>query len=59
MLSDMVPFRMVGNLYFVGTRAASSHMIDTGDGLILTPDMITQPMRFFNRLNILDLILLI
>ena len=31
----MVPFRMAGNLYFVGTYKASSHMIDTGDGLIL------------------------
>ncbi len=35
MLSDMTPFRMVGNLYFVGCRAYSSHLIDTGDGLIL------------------------
>lgn len=26
---------MIGNLYFVGTREASSHLIDTGDGLIL------------------------
>lgn len=29
------PFRMFGNLYFVGTEPASSHLIDTGDGLIL------------------------
>lgn len=29
------PFRMFGNLYFVGMQAASSHLIDTGDGLIL------------------------
>lgn len=29
------PFRMVGNLYFVGTYQTSSHLIDTGDGLIL------------------------
>lgn len=35
MIGDMQPFRMAGNLYFVGTRAASSHLIDTGDGLIL------------------------
>lgn len=35
MLGDMVPFRIVGNVYFVGTGKASSHMIDTGDGLIL------------------------
>lgn len=35
MLSDMTPFRMIGNLYFVGTKGASSHLIDTGEGLIL------------------------
>ncbi len=35
MLGDMTPFRMAGNLYFVGTYKASSHLIDTGDGLIL------------------------
>ncbi|MBQ8388378.1 MAG: MBL fold metallo-hydrolase [Clostridia bacterium] len=31
----MIPFRIIGNLYFVGTYGASSHMIDTGKGLIL------------------------
>lgn len=35
MLGDVRPFKMAGNLYFVGTFAASSHMLDTGDGLIL------------------------
>ncbi|MBQ6698999.1 MAG: MBL fold metallo-hydrolase [Oscillospiraceae bacterium] len=35
MKSDMVPFRMAGNLYFVGSRNPSSHLLDTGDGLIL------------------------
>jgi metallo-beta-lactamase class B len=29
------PFRIFGNLYFVGTQPASTHLIDTGDGLIL------------------------
>ena len=29
------PFRIFGNLYFVGTEPASTHLIDTGDGLIL------------------------
>lgn len=29
------PFKIFGNLYFVGTVLASSHLIDTGDGLIL------------------------
>jgi len=31
----MEPFRIFGNLYFVGTTFVSSHVIDTGDGLIL------------------------
>lgn len=31
----MTPFRMIGNIYFIGTFEASSHLIDTGDGLIL------------------------
>lgn len=35
MKSDMIPFRMAGNLYFVGSKNPSSHLIDTGDGLIL------------------------
>lgn len=29
------PFRLYGPVYFVGTNPASSHLIDTGDGLIL------------------------
>ena len=28
-------FRIFGNLYFVGTSPASTHVIDTGDGLIM------------------------
>lgn len=35
MLGDMKPFRLAGNIYFVGTYKASSHLIDTGNGLIL------------------------
>lgn len=31
----ILPFRMIGKVYFVGTYQASSHLIDTGDGLIL------------------------
>jgi len=31
----MRPFRVVGDVFFVGTISASSHLIDTGDGLIL------------------------
>ena len=29
------PFKIIGNVYFVGTFQASSHIIDTGDGLIM------------------------
>jgi metallo-beta-lactamase class B len=29
------PFRIAGNLYYVGNRDVSSHLIDTGEGLIL------------------------
>ena len=31
----MKPFRIFGNLYFVGNADVGSHLIDTGDGLIL------------------------
>lgn len=31
----VTPFKIVGNVYFVGAYQASSHLIDTGDGLIL------------------------
>ena len=31
----MEPFKIIGNTYFVGTYPASSHLIDTGEGLIL------------------------
>ena len=29
------PFKIIGNTYFTGTFSASSHLIDTGEGLIL------------------------
>ncbi|MFX0101828.1 MAG: MBL fold metallo-hydrolase [Candidatus Hodarchaeota archaeon] len=29
------PFRIAGNLYYVGNSDVSSHLIDTGDGLVL------------------------
>ena len=29
------PFKITGNLYFVGSKDSASHLIDTGDGLIL------------------------
>lgn len=31
----ILPFRIIGGVYFVGTYQASSHLIDTGEGLIL------------------------
>lgn len=31
----MPPFQVIGNLYFVGNKLASSHLISTSDGLIL------------------------
>ncbi len=31
----MRPFRVIEQVYFVGTKPASAHLIDTGDGLIL------------------------
>lgn len=31
----MPPFKIWGNLYFVGTKPASTHIIDTGDGLVM------------------------
>ena len=35
MISDMMPFRLAGNIYYIGCRKESSHLIDTGEGLIL------------------------
>ena len=34
-LGKMQPFRVIGNVYFVGTYQASCHLIDTGAGLIM------------------------
>jgi len=31
----MDPFRLFGNLFYVGDKAVCSHLLDTGDGLIL------------------------
>ena len=50
-MTKVPPVRMIGNLYFVGTVEASSHLIDTGDGYILidtgyeeTADVIIESM---------------
>lgn len=32
---DAIPVKILGNLYFVGTQPASTHIIDTGEGLIM------------------------
>ena len=32
---EMTPFKLADNLYFCGVYQASSHLIDTGDGLIM------------------------
>lgn len=44
------PFQIAGNLYFVGNLWCSSHLIDTGDGLILldTPTAGCLPGLIFN-----------
>ncbi len=34
-LGKMIPFKIIGGVYFVGTYQASCHLIDTGDGLIM------------------------
>ena len=46
------PFRIFGNLYYVGDQKVTSHLIDTGDGLILfdtgygnTTHMLLQSIR--------------
>ena len=31
----IAPFKIIGDVYFTGTYQASSHLIDTGDGLIM------------------------
>ena len=35
MLSDVKPFKMISNIYYVGSLKYCSHIIDTGDGLIM------------------------
>ena len=34
-LGAMPCFKLYGNVYFVGTSHASTHLIDTGDGLLM------------------------
>ena len=39
------PFRIFGNLYYVGARFGTSHMIDTGKGLILLDTGLPQTLH--------------
>ena len=41
-LGKMRPFRIVGDVYFIGTYQASCHLIDTGEGLIMIDPGYTQ-----------------
>lgn len=54
-LIDRAPFIILGNLYYVGNQWCSSHLIDTGDGLLLldTPTASGLPGLIHNihRLN--------
>lgn len=34
-LTSIDPFKIIGNLYYVGNAFCSTHLIDTGDGLII------------------------
>ena len=34
-LTSVDPFKIIGNLYYVGNAFCSTHLIDTGDGLII------------------------
>ncbi|MBR4426408.1 MAG: MBL fold metallo-hydrolase, partial [Spirochaetales bacterium] len=34
-LYDTEPFNMAENIYYVGNKSVSSHLFDTGDGLLL------------------------
>ena len=41
----ITPFRIFGNLYYVGARFGTSHLIDTGDGLILLDTGLPQTLH--------------
>ena len=65
MHSDVKPFKMIGNIYYVGSLKYCSHIIDTGDGLIMidngyeeNADMILDSMNILG-LNIKNLKIII
>ncbi len=39
---DVAPFRIADNLYYVGNRDVSCHLVDTGEGLLLLDTSYTQ-----------------
>ena len=43
---DVEPFRITNGLYYVGNKFLSSHLIDTGDGLILLETTFPQTVYF-------------
>lgn len=53
--SDIPPFKMTDNIYFIGSRAVSVHLIDTSEGLILIdtgyPDMQEQILTSMRTLG--------
>lgn len=54
--SDIQPFKMYENIYFVGSRRVSVHLIDTEDGLVMLdtgyPDMYEQILDSMNELGL-------
>jgi len=56
MKSDIKPFRMHNNIYFVGSTAVSVHIIDTEEGLVMIdtgyPDMYEQILDSMKELNL-------
>ena len=54
--SDIKPFKMYENIYFVGSTRVSVHVIDTEEGLVVIdtgyPDMYEQISDSFNELGL-------
>lgn len=65
MLSDAKPFNLISNIYYVGSKRYSCHIIDTGEGLIMidngyedNADMIVDSMNILG-LDIKDVKIII
>ena len=54
--SDIQPFKLYDNIYFVGSSRVSVHIIDTKDGLVMIdtghPDMYEQILDSMNELGL-------